>query len=159
MSGFKIIKEIQATHTSVAVINMQGLIAVCKQYEDIALMEKELMFYAQLRGKGLAPKLYDYGKQNDIPFLILSYIEGVTVKEYILQGLSENQMQEIVAKVTTLVTSLMSCGVKPKEYDLSNYIIKDSMVYAVDFDKAVECKNANKRIVDSYIKKLFETIN
>jgi TP53 regulating kinase-like protein len=101
--------------------------------------------------KGMkVPKLL---KVNQEDYSIeMEYIDGVKLKDYINDpALSEEGLKEILIQMGEIVLQVHEVGIIHGDLTTSNMIIKDKLIYLIDFGLSYFKESAEDRAVDLYV--------
>jgi len=102
-----------------------------------ARFQREARVVAKLEYPNIVP-VYDYAEHENRPYLVMKFIEGVTLKAYMDQGpLSSDEISKIVDAVGSSLAYAHKQGVLHRDIKPSNVLVAtDGQIYLADFGLA-----------------------
>jgi serine/threonine-protein kinase len=103
----------------------------------ITRFEREARIVGKLEHPNIVP-IYDYADQNGTPYLVMRYIDGVTLKQKALKtGLTLKETLSIMSEVADALDYAHAQGVLHRDMKPSNILIdRDGKAYITDFGLA-----------------------
>ena len=103
----------------------------------IARFQREARVVARLEHPHIVP-VYDYSEHEMRPYLVMKYIEGETLKAYLLRGpLSTEDITKVVDSVGSALAYAHQQGILHRDIKPSNVLIAaDGVMYLADFGLA-----------------------
>lgn len=99
----------------------------------------EAKMVSQFNGNPNIVSVYDYFKANNTVYLIMEYLEGITLKNYLKKHgkLSDGQALYIMDKIAAALSIIHSAGVLHRDISPDNIMIcRDGRVKLIDFGAA-----------------------
>lgn len=105
------------------------------------LIEKEQKIYDKIQGSAYFPKKINYGKLQDCNYLIIEYIEGKTLYDFVFEFKEKRLPLHIIysigLEITNAINELYERGYTHGDLSPHNIMIKDeSTVVLIDFERA-----------------------
>lgn len=103
----------------------------------IARFEREARIVGKLEHPNIVP-IYDYADQNGTPYLVMRYIDGVTLKQKALKtGMTLKETLNVMSEVADALDYAHAQGVLHRDMKPSNILIdSDGKAYITDFGLA-----------------------
>ena len=102
-----------------------------------ARFQREARVVARLEHTNIVP-IYDYAEDEKLPYLVMKFIEGSTLKNRLTQGsLDSNEIIQVVNSVGSALAYAHQQGVLHRDIKPSNILIgRDGVIYLADFGLA-----------------------
>ncbi len=135
----EIIKQLSHTDKVYLAKNDEGDKVVLKKYKDVNCMALETTILNQLSISGYAPKVLEQGEDS----IIYEYIEGDSFLDKYISYSMMDDTEGLIRLANELSIYLqifysLAEGYIIKDISFSNFIIKDSRCYGVDYDSVAE---------------------
>src|SRR5439155_21778900 len=102
--------------------------------QDIQRFQREARMAARLGGHPNIVTIYDYGEQDGQVYLVLEYIEGVTLEERLRQPVAAAEIQRIFSAVASALDHAHSQSLIHRDVKPSNVLLhKDGRIVLSDF--------------------------
>jgi serine/threonine protein kinase len=103
----------------------------------LARFQREARVVARLDHPNIIP-IYDFAQANGLPYLVMKYIEGETLKARLERGaLSQDEMLQVVDAVGSALNYAHAQGILHRDIKPSNVLLaKDGNIYLADFGLA-----------------------
>ncbi len=103
----------------------------------LARFQREARVVARLDHPNIIP-IYDFAQHEGLPYLVMKYIEGETLKARLERGpLSQDEMMQVVDAVGSALHYAHERGILHRDIKPSNVLLtKDGMIYLADFGLA-----------------------
>lgn len=92
----------------------------------VARFEREAMIVARLNHPNIVP-VYDYSKHNDLPYLVMKYIKGRTLKDRVLEeNITVDEIVDLMAAIADGLTYAHNQGILHRDIKPSNILVDDN---------------------------------
>lgn len=102
-----------------------------------ARFQREARIVAKLEHPNIVP-IYDYDEYNNTPYLVMKYVDGMTLKRhYIKKGMTIEEIERYLTKVAEGLDYAHSMGILHRDMKPSNLLIdSNEQLYITDFGLA-----------------------